>query len=252
MICKTSTTRSVVFAALSLCLVAAANVSPARAQFQPPRLGANNPLVMLITSEIAPKRWENMGGRGSIQCVDAWGLIFVTQTKEVHHEIEDLLAVVREARSQQAAAAPAAPAAPEAPFGGAAGNDQPNQQDDATSLVIKSASTSAARKHIDDEFITVTSLDFNNTPLSEVAETIGRQHGIKVVLDTQALEAAGITPDLPVTRKLEGVPLGTALWLLLGDLHLSYVVRDDVLHITTPAEAESLITRVYNVQDLIR
>jgi hypothetical protein len=242
MIRSTSLIRNVVLAAFPVCLVAAATTSRAHAQFPQPRLGADHPLVVLITSEIAPNRWERAGGRGNIQFTDNWGLIFVTQTREVHHEVEDLLAVVRQARVQPP---------PQAPAGDAAGGNQQNQQD-AGSLVLQSASVSAARQQLDEEFVTTTSLQFNNTPLSEVAEMIGQQHGIEVVLDTEALEAAGVSADMPVTRSLNNVSLRTGLWLLLEGLDLSYVIRDATVHITTRDEAESLITRVYNVQDLLR
>lgn len=242
MICSTSLTRNVVFSALAFCTAAATIVGTAHGQFPQPRLGAGQPLVTLITSEVAPQSWEVGGGRGSIQLVDYWGLMFVTQTKQVHGEMGNFLAVVRQARTKQPPQAPA-----EAPAG-----DQQNPQDDAGSLLLPTASIPAARQHLDEEFVTDTSLDFSNTPLSEVAETIGQQHGIQVVLDTEALEAAGVSADMPVTRTLNNVSLRTGLWLLLEDLDLSYVIRGATVHITTPDVAESLITRVYNVQDLLR
>jgi len=37
--------------------------------------------------------------------------------------------------------------------------------------------------------------------------------------------------------KLEGVSLKSALNLLLSQAHLTYVIRDEVLKITTPAQA---------------
>src|SRR5262249_53573007 len=56
----------------------------------------------------------------------------------------------------------------------------------------------------------------------------------------------------PVTMKLEGVALKSALNLLLHQVHLTYVVGDEVLKITTPDQARGRLKRiVYPVPDLI-
>src|SRR5205823_11644901 len=66
------------------------------------------------------------------------------------------------------------------------------------------------------------------------------------------LEEASVSPDTPVTKTLRGVTLRSALRLILKDLELTYVIRDEVLQITTPEDAESqLITKVYPVGDLV-
>ena len=77
-------------------------------------------------------------------------------------------------------------------------------------------------------------------------------HLIPIELDVKKLEEAGVNIDTPVTKNLSGITLRSALRLLLNDLELTYVVRDEVLLITTPEEAESqLITKVYPVGDLV-
>ncbi|MEO2032405.1 MAG: hypothetical protein ABGZ35_10005, partial [Planctomycetaceae bacterium] len=56
---------------------------------------------------------------------------------------------------------------------------------------------------------------------------------------------------------LEGIPLKTALKLIFSKTHdprLAYIIKDDVLVITTEEEAmsdNSLVTRVYQVGDLV-
>jgi hypothetical protein len=179
---------------------------------------ASNPLLHLMLSTISPNTWIDAGGRGQVYCLNG-GLMVVTQTKEVHSQIEDLLAVLRQARGGAGEGDPLAPPA--------AGNGAP--------LDIKSASVSAARRRLDAEFRTSTSLSFTDAALADIATAIGERHGISVVVDTQ-----------------EGVSLQDALWLLLQDLGLNYVVRDDAVHITTPAETESLIARVYKIGDLLQ
>src|SRR5262249_38661697 len=95
-------------------------------------------------------------------------------------------------------------------------------------------------------------LNFTNTPLKQVIDDLRNWRGISVYLDQEALDAEGISIDRPVTIKLQDVALKTALTLLLKQAHLTYVVKDDVLQITTEAEARGkLMTRTYPVADLI-
>ena len=61
----------------------------------------------------------------------------------------------------------------------------------------------------------------------------------------------GVAPDSRITRNLKGVSLRSALRLLLHDLGLAFEIRNEVLSITTPEQAEShLATVVYDVADL--
>ena len=61
-----------------------------------------------------------------------------------------------------------------------------------------------------------------------------------------------IFPDTPITKSLKGLSLRSALNLVLRDLSLTWIIRDEVLLITTPKEAESnLTTKVYDVYDLV-
>jgi hypothetical protein len=95
-------------------------------------------------------------------------------------------------------------------------------------------------------------LNFTDTPLKQVIDDLHNWQGINVYFDREALDAEGISIDRPVTIKLQDIALKTALTLLLKQAHLTYVVKDDVLQITTEAEARGkLMTRTYPVADLI-
>ncbi len=97
-----------------------------------------------------------------------------------------------------------------------------------------------------------TDLDVVETPLKDVMQYLADSHGIPIVLSAKKLEEAGITPDTPVTKNLRSVTLRSALRLLLRDLELTYLVRDEVVEITTPEDAEShVINKVYPVADLV-
>ena len=96
-----------------------------------------------------------------------------------------------------------------------------------------------------------TSIEFVETPLSDVLDFLKDLHAIEIQLDTKALDAASIGSDTPVTRNLKNISLSAALRQLLGHLGLTYVVRDEVLLITTPDAAREMVdVRVYAVNDL--
>ncbi len=77
-------------------------------------------------------------------------------------------------------------------------------------------------------------------------------HSIEIQLDTKALEEAGIGSDTPVTRTLKGISLRSALRLMLGAMDLTYVIKDEVLLITTTDVASNeLVTKAYPVADLV-
>jgi hypothetical protein len=92
---------------------------------------------------------------------------------------------------------------------------------------------------------------FLETPLEEVAAFLGEQHNINVVLDKKALEEAGLGTDIPVTLDLSGIPLRSALNIVLRDFGLTWTVRDKMLEITASEALDSqLVTRLYDVSHL--
>ncbi|HEV3006582.1 MAG TPA: hypothetical protein VGX78_19080 [Pirellulales bacterium] len=96
------------------------------------------------------------------------------------------------------------------------------------------------------------SWDFRDQPLSDVVDFLNRKHEIQAQLDNKALADAGIGSETKLTRHVHELTLSSALDLLLAELRLTYVVKDEVLLITTKTEAESLLsTRVYPVADLV-
>jgi hypothetical protein len=97
-----------------------------------------------------------------------------------------------------------------------------------------------------------TEMDFSDQPLSDVIDYLKNRHEIEIQLDSKALADSGLGSDTTITRNVKGVSLRSALRLLLGELDLTYVVRDEILLITTKTEAENMLsTRVYPVGDLV-
>jgi hypothetical protein len=96
------------------------------------------------------------------------------------------------------------------------------------------------------------SVDFVQTRLQDVAETLSRDFQVPIVLARKKLEEASISSDAPITRKLQRLPLESILRLVLAELDLNFTVRDNVILISTPEDIESrLATRVYPVLDLV-
>lgn len=113
-------------------------------------------------------------------------------------------------------------------------------------------STSAAERKILAELKKPTEIDFVDTPLAEVINYLRDRHQIEIQLDKKALTNVGVDTNTPVTKSLRGISLRSALRLLLRDLDLTYVIKDEVLLITTPEQAQNdLVLKVYPVADLV-
>lgn len=97
-----------------------------------------------------------------------------------------------------------------------------------------------------------TTINFADTPLTDVVEYLQRQHDIPIILDVVAIEEAGLLVDEPINLVLAGVTLQSALKIMLAEFELTYVIEDEVMKITTIEVAnEKLSTRVYPVGDLV-
>jgi type II secretory pathway component GspD/PulD (secretin) len=96
------------------------------------------------------------------------------------------------------------------------------------------------------------SLDFRDQTLKHVLDDLRDMTGINIVPDLPALEAENISLDRPITMHLEGVSTKSALDLVLHQAHLIYVIKDEVVLVTTEAYARGkLVARTYPVADLV-
>lgn len=96
------------------------------------------------------------------------------------------------------------------------------------------------------------SVDFTNMSLREIISELHALSGINIISDSNALEEEGISLDRRLTMKLSGVSLKSALNMLLGQVRLTYIIRDGVLTITTPVHARGkLVQKTYAVADLV-
>ncbi len=121
-----------------------------------------------------------------------------------------------------------------APFNATAANPP---QDDAVEQLL-------------DQTVTV---DFRDEPLDELIAFLA-DHKINAILDTRALEEAGIGSDVPLrTLEVSEISLRSVMDLLLHPIDSAHVIREGKLVITTTevAEQQSVI-RIYRVEDLVR
>ncbi|QDT88774.1 hypothetical protein [Gimesia algae] len=77
------------------------------------------------------------------------------------------------------------------------------------------------------------SLTMEEMPLSEVLREISRRSDINLFLDSLGLQEVGLTPKTPVTIEVKGIKSKSVLNLLLEPLDLAYVMRDEVVVITS-------------------
>jgi general secretion pathway protein D len=100
---------------------------------------------------------------------------------------------------------------------------------------------------------TPVSCKFRDRPLDEVLEQLGKLAAVNVHLDSKGLDEEGVSSDSRITIDLTtDISLKSALHLILEPLHLSYVIKDEVLKITSEQLRDGeTYTHTYNVADLV-
>jgi len=95
-------------------------------------------------------------------------------------------------------------------------------------------------------------VNFNKQSLEEALGYLRSYTGLNIVLDPKGLADEQVTAATPVDMTLGKVKLKTVLKLMLAPLGLTYKVVDDVVLITSPqSNRTDLVTRAYDVADLI-
>ncbi|WP_425395941.1 hypothetical protein [Aeoliella sp.] len=95
-------------------------------------------------------------------------------------------------------------------------------------------------------------LVFQSTSLAKVVDFLREEYDMEIQLDQPALDDLALSPNERLNVNLRGISLGAGLRLMLRQLELTYVIRDEVLLITTEQEAWShQSTAIYPVGDLL-
>ncbi len=107
-------------------------------------------------------------------------------------------------------------------------------------------------REIESKLRTPVTLNFTDAPLKQVIDDIRGWTDINIFIDQQALDQEGVSTERPVSVKLENVSLKSVLNLVLKQVHLTYIIKDDVLQITSEAQARGKMQRItYQVADLV-
>jgi len=173
-------------------------------------------LAKTIRKAIAPTSWAESGGKGVIMRAfdDGPKCFVVRQTFATHERLSEMLRCLR---------------------------------------VVAGTGTKEVAQEPPEEKIRrtlqwPTSADFLKTPLRDVLGYFEGDRRIEIEIDPKARADAWISGDAPVTVRFEKVPLRDALEQMLGKPNLTFIVRDEVLQITTPKVAESWVsTQVYSL-----
>ncbi|MGE0609563.1 MAG: hypothetical protein AB7O62_20905 [Pirellulales bacterium] len=112
---------------------------------------------------------------------------------------------------------------------------------------------SAKEIEIEQKLRTPVDVKYESQPLSTVISSLGTLAGINVHLNQAGLAEEGVSSDTPVTINLsQEISLKSALNLILKPLRLDYVIKDEVLQITSEQLRHGETYPVtYNVADLV-
>ncbi|QDU57368.1 hypothetical protein [Aeoliella mucimassa] len=95
-------------------------------------------------------------------------------------------------------------------------------------------------------------LQFQDTPLSEVADFVRNEYKIKVLLDIPSLDDLGLSPDEKINTHLSEMPLGAAIKIMLQEVDLTTIIAHDTVVIASEDEAYSWpLVAIYPVGDLL-
>jgi hypothetical protein len=194
--------------------------------------GQLNAIEPIVTGIVSPDRWDDVGGPGTMAPApfERVKALVISQTRDVHQEVVALFEAIREIARREDEDHPG----------------EPVMLDHGTGT--RSPADEAVRKALAQEV----TIDMHEVPLKDMMSFLHATYGIEVRLEETLLDDVGIPPDRPVTLRVSGVTLGSALHLLLRPLQLTWVVDQGTLVITTPEDAETrTVVGIYPVGDLV-
>ncbi len=96
------------------------------------------------------------------------------------------------------------------------------------------------------------SLDFRDTPLRDVVDFLREMAGFNIIIDAKVEEEIP-AERLAITIKVDDLPLGQAMSLMLRMHELTAVYREGALVVVTKKSLqEEVYTRLYDVHDLLQ
>jgi type II secretory pathway component GspD/PulD (secretin)/tetratricopeptide (TPR) repeat protein len=135
-------------------------------------------------------------------------------------------------------------------FGDKAYNDRVAKRSSFSS--IQSPTHNPIEQSIERKLTMPINLNFKDVPLSQAIDDLSSLSGVNIVRDKAALDDGGINLEQPLSLKVENISLKSALTLLLNQAKLTYMIRDEVLQVTTNEKTAGRLKQVtYPVADLV-
>ena len=107
-------------------------------------------------------------------------------------------------------------------------------------------------REIDQKLKQPVSLHFEEAPLRQVIDDIRASQDIDIYVDKASLESEEVSLDQPISIKFDNISLRSTLSLILKQAHLTYVIKDGLLQVTTERGARGRMEHVvYSVADLL-
>jgi general secretion pathway protein D len=95
------------------------------------------------------------------------------------------------------------------------------------------------------------SIDFKSEPLQNVIDYLQKQIGEAIIIPREILAEVNAAYDTPITIQSDRASTRSVLKRILADLNLTYVIKDQVIQVTTRERAKDMMTtRVYYIGDL--
>jgi hypothetical protein len=163
-------------------------------------------LMEIVSDSIAPTTWDLVGGPGSM--AHFGDLLLVSQTRPVRAGVTRLLDDLRTLYGLPRQAPAERPAGFKARRG----------------------------------LATLVGFDFQKTPLRQALDELSRQSHTPIVIETNRLAEGGVRNDTPVDLWMTRARLRFALDRLLRPLELTWVIRHDVLFVTSKDAADDMLT----------
>ncbi|MGC4006299.1 MAG: hypothetical protein QM811_25540 [Pirellulales bacterium] len=176
---------------------------------------ADDDFIGLLESTIQPASWKSNGGQGT--AVVLGDVMFVRQNAAVNRELAGLLAALKTHGRR--------------------------------TYVLDSVSHDRLRAALD----APVTLKLRDATLTAATAELAKAAKCEIRIDRHALAEGNIRERMPVTIDAQNQKLRHALRAMLNELKLTWLLRDGVLWITTPAVADDAHrTAVYDVRDLCR
>ena len=99
---------------------------------------------------------------------------------------------------------------------------------------------------------TVIEANFDNQRFEDVIKYLEEKTGVTILLDKLALEQQAVTYETTVKFRARKVTMRTVLRRILGDVGLTYYIKDEAIQVTSPDKAKEITSlRTYYLGDIV-